>query len=363
VELSGGFDSTTIATIAAEIGDPSELITYALNFPGHDCDESAYIEAAEVHIGVRSRRLDALAVDPYDFSGSCRDSLDLAVLADTEWCTPLLRLAASDSCRVVLTGQGGDHALQGSPRAVTYNFLAMHKVRSAWRSLKNERCPKRVAIVALAQGMVLGHAARHESGVVARLLSRYSRFRLARQDDSARTFLGPSLRECLSASVPPDTGADPFDVARSRRRRHYTGGMNYFIGSWDDSAIDGGIEYRHPFLDVRVIEFVVRLGEDVIAAGGRSRSLHRQAFGDVLPQPTLDRTDKAAFDIPWMNAALRPALFVGESENETLSAFIDQDALRASTAAYTTDASLEFDTWSWWGAVAVGLWSLNCPPS
>lgn len=363
IQLSGGFDSTTVAGLARTATGPSSLITYALTFPGQECDESVYIDAAEAHFQLRSRRLNALDTPPFDFARACRDALGVPLLPDNQWATPLAQMAASDGCRAVLTGQGGDHALCGDIGAVADDLFEQGQFRNAWHITRRDGQRGRSRVRGLARGIARAHVLHHETSLAARLLARRTSRKEARYDNSTLELLGPALRQFVIPREPRSRGSGRFDLARHERRYSYTGAGNYFIELWDQTAIDGGVEYRHPFLDVRVIEFVSRLGENVIAAGGQRRGLHRRAFGDILPALTLDRNDAAIFDRPWIDAALAPAQLVCDADNELLRTLIDQSALRKHTATCATDPLASFNMWRWWGAVAVGLWALNYLPS
>jgi hypothetical protein len=139
--------------------------------------------------------------------------------------------------------------------------------------------------------------------------------------------------------------------------------LDYVIDSWDSTAVDASIEYRHPFLDVRLIELLCQLGEDVIGVDGLVRGLHRRTFGDLLPQPTLNRTDKAYFTQPWVSAAIPWAQLVCEADNERLDIHLNRHLLREHTDAFSENASANRNVFHWWTAVAIGLFLLGVESS
>ena len=309
-------------------------------------------------LGVSTRSESSLTTSP----GGATTPCGFRRCPDNQWAGPLAQLAVDDECRVVLTGQGGDHALYGDLRAVADDLVERGELSAAWRLLGNDTTRVRVKVRALVRGVVLKQVARRELGPVARLVARGASARQHQQAESTRALLGPVLRDLVVTRERRSPGDQRFDQPRSLRRSHYTGSMSYFVELWDETATDGGIEFRHPFLDVRVIELVSRLGEDIIGWGGQARGLHRRAFGDLLPRRTLDRSDKALFNRPWIDAALKPAHLVCDAGNDSLSLLLDLPALREQTEALATEPMPSLNLWHWWGAVAIGLWALNCDP-
>jgi asparagine synthase (glutamine-hydrolysing) len=58
------------------------------------------------------------------------------------------------------------------------------------------------------------------------------------------------------------------------------------------------IEARVPFLDHRLVEFVVSLPEDMKLSGGLTKRVLRDAMQGVLPERVRMRTDKLGFVTP-----------------------------------------------------------------
>jgi len=75
----------------------------------------------------------------------------------------------------------------------------------------------------------------------------------------------------------------------------------------DRNSMAWSLESRLPFLDHRLIEWVVSLPVDVKLYGGRTKALMRDALRDVVPDAILDRRDKMGFATAqeiWMRGAL-----------------------------------------------------------
>lgn len=68
------------------------------------------------------------------------------------------------------------------------------------------------------------------------------------------------------------------------------------------------IESRLPFLDMRVVEFLVRLPARLKLQNGLSKVILREAMRNVLPEPIRMRTDKMGFVTPqdqWLRESWR----------------------------------------------------------
>lgn len=71
------------------------------------------------------------------------------------------------------------------------------------------------------------------------------------------------------------------------------------------------IESRVPFLDYRLVEWLVSLPAEVKLAGGQTKAVMRQALRGLVPDAILDRRDKMGFVTAqevWMRDTLRPAI-------------------------------------------------------
>ena len=72
-----------------------------------------------------------------------------------------------------------------------------------------------------------------------------------------------------------------------------------------------GMEVSYPFLDVRIVDFLLRTPPDALYTNGRPKALVREALSDILPPAIRDRTDNPA-----------PAALVDSSLREHGAAFL-----------------------------------------
>jgi asparagine synthase (glutamine-hydrolysing) len=79
----------------------------------------------------------------------------------------------------------------------------------------------------------------------------------------------------------------------------------------DRNSMAFSIEARLPFLDARLVEFLLSLSADQKLHNGQSKFILRQAMTTILPASVKNRTDKMGFVTPqdeWLRQDLRPHL-------------------------------------------------------
>lgn len=109
--LSGGIDSSIIATVAARCNP--EISTYAIGFPGFTGDESMHAEAVARHLGTRHRTFAFDRSRFHELLPQVANALDEPI--GDQATLPLYWLCreASKDVKVVLSGEGGDELFGG----------------------------------------------------------------------------------------------------------------------------------------------------------------------------------------------------------------------------------------------------------
>ncbi len=85
----------------------------------------------------------------------------------------------------------------------------------------------------------------------------------------------------------------------------------------DRNSMAHGIEARVPFLDHRLVEFTIGLGNEHKMVGSWTKSVLRQALRGLMPEVICDRRDKLGFTTPeqeWFRGPLRAAILDGVEE-------------------------------------------------
>lgn len=294
-QLSGGLDSSTVVGVAHALGVTSPA-TYSLVYPDvPSADESVFIDAVAQRCGARSVRwpvrpgpVQGLEV----FAGASRTG-DLADMATGHWLqAPLLRRVRADGHQVSLTGCGGDEWLTGSLFRVPA-LLRQGRVCAAWRfAVECYRDP----------WLDPGAATMLRTTAVALLPeSAKTMLRAARGPAAPPPWITPALarRAGLAARMRAAFGRVPGDrhpVVRESLVRLTSGEGAFVRDALDRMGEAAGVELRHPFLDRRVVEFLIGLPDHLRWRHGVHRYLLRQTFGAVLPDAVRSRLDKPDID-------------------------------------------------------------------
>jgi asparagine synthase (glutamine-hydrolysing) len=91
---------------------------------------------------------------------------------------------------------------------------------------------------------------------------------------------------------------------------------------WEDrNSMAHGIEARVPFLDHRLVEFSIALGDRHKIVHGDTKRVLRRAMAGILPQSIVNRRDKLGFATPeqsWFRGPLRSVLEAGVEDTLAL---------------------------------------------
>jgi asparagine synthase (glutamine-hydrolysing) len=128
---------------------------------------------------------------------------------------------------------------------------------------------------------------------------------------------------------------------------------------WEDrNSMAHGIEARVPFLDHRLVEFSIALGDRHKIVGGDTKRVLRSAMGGVLPEIVRNRRDKLGFTTPeeeWFRGPLREMVRAGVEQ--TLACYpglLNAVGVRAH-AADMLEARRPVD-FSLWRIISLGIW-------
>jgi asparagine synthase (glutamine-hydrolysing) len=92
----------------------------------------------------------------------------------------------------------------------------------------------------------------------------------------------------------------------------------------DRSSMTHGVEARVPFLDHRLVEFSIGLGDRHKIVGGDTKRVLRRAMDGILPEKIVNRRDKLGFATPeqeWFRGPLRSRIEAGVED--TLARYPD----------------------------------------
>lgn len=305
IELSGGWDSSTVALVANELhaaGGGRDFQLSSALFPDDPLsDETPYIEAMERQLGRASLKR-PLELAPFDLLAQAMKESRHPWRRD-DWRT----IGASSTHRVTLTGDGGNETLGGmfasGPAMLADAFLT--------------RRPRPVT----SRELLAGVARPHVRPVLPR------RIRVAR-------------------SVPPAAWLDPDFVRRTslverfvdaESTERYTTlrrlGILSWLNSWTvhqsydlSGELDRGryVELRNPLQDVRLVRLALRLPARVMGSlHTNARHLHRCTYGSSLPALVTERTMGIGFQSVRVRELQRLMGGLGEARRLRVAGWVD----------------------------------------
>lgn len=290
-ELSGGMDSSSIVCISdslRSVGDPGtdKLIDTISYFEDSEPEwnERPYVTAVEFQRkkqGIHVARTFSEHCFQSDFVKSADYLLPGADRAFREREQFLEEMLDGREYRVVLSGIGGDEVLGGAPSAVPTladylvhgRLVHLMKQAVAW-SLSNQ--VPMLWLLAQTTRFTRDAYLRPDAGfsippwVTKHTLDTYSEYDRVRGQQRLQIGRYPSrynsalawasIKETLARKVPP----------RLVRR-----------------------EYRYPYLDKDLVEFLIHVPPEQLAGPGRRRALMRSALKGIVPEEILERKQKA----------------------------------------------------------------------
>jgi asparagine synthase (glutamine-hydrolysing) len=330
--LSGGLDSSVIASIAQRVGT-GPLDTFSVSFSDAAFDESPYQRGMATRLGT------AHQVAPASYADIARVFPE--IIWHTE--TPVLRTAPApmfllsrlvrqNGYKVVLTGEGADEFLAG------YDIFKEAKVRRFWARQPESTCRPR-----LLQGLY---------GDIPRMSSAGSEFRAAffrhrltdvdapdyshaiRWRNTSRTqrFFSEQLageiaaaRESEGQELEYPSAFDSWGpLSRSQYLEATTFLSPYLLSSQGDRMMMAhSVEGRFPFLDHRVVEFCNRLPARFKLRALRDKYLLRKLSREWLPGEIAQRPKR-----PYRAPIHR--CFSGVAAPDYVQELLSPSALRAS---------------------------------
>jgi len=290
-ELSGGVDSSSIVCMADSIRRSDQnhkglvdTVSYYSDLEP-SWDERPYFSRVEEYRRKVGVHIDVSSFDSVFQPASLTHGIPLLPGLDrntVEMESVFESAVGPKRGRVILSGIGGDELLGGVPTALPElaDLLTSGRViRTIARSI--EWC-----IVS--------------NTPLVRLLSEAVRFTVnlyfpsRNSQDENPPWLSPRLRRLLKHPWTYPAGRSPHEAASASA-------INSGRAWWQIVAslphlaprVFGPYEYRYPFLDRDLVDFLHAIPREQLVRPGRRRSLMRRAFKGILPEEILERKRKA----------------------------------------------------------------------
>lgn len=315
--LSGGLDSTSIASVLASSTDEHEVRAFTAYYTGTgDVDERPYIK----HLLDRYNQVQPQEISPTDADVAL--ALDTIVgLMDAPMPSSsyisqyfVMGLAAKHGVKVVLDGQGSDEMLGG------YMHSLYRVIGGCIKQGRYQQAFKELQVHAQRQG----YPSSKKLSVLAKSLLAASRGE-------------QSLYETEFRHTYPWLMRQPSSTYPLRLTMPESGRLNDFLHNLlrvtllptllhteDINSMAFSIESRVPFLDHRLVDLSFRMPTEHKVFHGETKRVLRAAMRGIVPDQILDRRDKTGFITPGHIKWLRGQLaFTLEGSWSMLDSFID----------------------------------------
>jgi asparagine synthase (glutamine-hydrolysing) len=345
--LSGGIDSSAIATTVAHLGhDHQKTVTAYFDDAGFD--ERPYARAVIERTGAQAHWVSFTADDLVENLAAIVQAQG-EPFGSTSICAGwyVMRKARDAGLKVMLDGQGGDEILAG------YRAYFGYRLSDLVRQGRLREATAELSAFGAVNGPRWAAVALVSPHVPERLrLSARARLR------GSATLVHPDLRG-LDTS-PGGNGAVFPD--RLRRQLHLVltrRGLPELLRYEDRNSMAHSLEARVPFLDHRLVELMFSLDGGELIHRGETKSVLRRALADLLPPVVRKRRDKLGFVTPearFLRGALgRLAADVFASRSFAERGFVDAPAARRRLERHRKgelDAGFEL-----WRALNLELWA------
>lgn len=356
--LSGGLDSSTIVClmselIAAEPDARQHTFTCAFDHPG--LDEWTYAKAVIEQCGTISHVVSPSAEDLWSVIDDMiwhQDEPFGSTSIFAQW--SVFAEARAAGVTVMLDGQGADEQLAG------YHPMLGSALAGHARRLRLQRLAHEIAAIRRRHGTSLE---RITGLVLASLLPQQLFIPLLKLTGRrpvpawmAPGFAPLSSNEQSALRVPAIPGASPLGVMCTHQLT--TTSVPMLLHFEDRNSMAHSIEARVPFLDYRVAELTIALGEAHKLVDGETKALLRRAMSSILPAKVAGRQDKLGFPTPeetWFKGPLRERVLAGVDEAvEAYPGIFAADAARC-FARDMLDGRVPF-SFALWRIVCFGRW-------
>jgi asparagine synthase (glutamine-hydrolysing) len=225
-----------------------------------------------------------------------------------QWC--VFAEARRAGLKVMLDGQGADEQLAGYHGCFPYYFAALIRQRRLLmllRAIIERQMWHGVSVNEQARAFLLPLLPRRLAAWLRR-----ERHALVQHDwlggEALQPFLNHSAFEIARESIgrPAIRGIGDLCVVLTQ-----SSNLTMLLHWEDRNSMAHGIEARVPFLDHRLVQFAIALGDRHKMVGGDTKRVLRRAMKGILPDKVCGRRDKLGFATPeeaWFRGPLRDAV-------------------------------------------------------
>ena len=360
--LSGGLDSSAIVSLIdrqfAREGGNNRLNTISACYDDATVDERPFIEAVvkatktnphyvfprDEDVMASAERITWHQDEPYGSS---------SIFA--QWC--VFEQAGREGIKVMLDGQGADEQLSGYHGGFHY-YLASLLRRGRYIALLKTMFERHRF-----HGLSLALQLRP---LIPPILPARFRSLLLRQRPALAYHDWLESDAFCGAGFPPSTfeavlereGLGPIRDIGDLCVSLILANLPMLLRYEDRNSMAHGVEARVPFLDHRLVEFSIGLGERHKMVGGDTKRVLRVAMAGIMPDKICQRRDKIGFATPeqaWFRGPLRAGIEAGVEETLRRYPGLLNPSSTRGLVADMLDGRRPVD-FTLWRIVNVGMW-------
>lgn len=307
--LSGGYDSSLITAIAAQISD-EPVKTFTIGFGEKDYNEAEYAAEVSKHLGTDHTVRYIGEDEMYELVESIPDYFDEPMADSSQIPTMLVSKLAREKVTVALSGDGGDEFFCG------YNIY--DKVGQAQKLDAIGGAVDKLFDVTKLKGSSLYNKIPFEVKVISD-----NRNKLTKTQISAAGYIDAATKFVLcNEGIPCKYEIeDRYDVDNWQVKRMLLDMDTYLcediLTKVDRASMKYSLESRCPILDKDVMEYSYRISHDFKYHNGEKKYILKDITHDYIPKELLDRP-KTGFGVPldkWMRGPLKEQLLAYSDES------------------------------------------------
>lgn len=317
--LSGGLDSSSIVCLMADMlgreRAGARVNSISACYSDKSVDEKPFMEAVVSRTGARPIYVFPRPEDLFDKAGDITWHQDEPFGSSSvfaQW--SVFEAAREAGVKVMLDGQGADEQLAG------YHFCYMYYMSDLIRRGKFLTVLRTMAERRIVHGASLTDQTQRFIGPV--LPAPIRAFLLRHRERTIRHdwMNSEALRYVRSAASAPEmasalNGLPPVsDIGSLCVALTLSSNLQKLLHWEDRNAMAHSVEARVPFLDHRLVEFSLALGNDHKIVRSDTKRVLRRAMQSIIPSVVAERRDKLGFATPeqsWFRTRLAPLVLEG----------------------------------------------------
>ncbi len=360
--LSGGLDSSSIVAVQSKIrpADAEPVQAISAVFPDTPVDETKFIDAAIERSGAQSTRVTLSPEHVFeDVEAIVRTQDEPYGSTSIHAQYHVFRKAREIGVKVMLDGQGADEILGGYHGCFDFHYMRL--IRQAQLLSLIQTLQERKNWHGVSRRQQLWLFSQRLPPPFRQLLRPPGRGAPPPPAWMATDLLQPhapieggvAAQACAREGLPVARTLGDYCVTLAR-----TTNLPMLLRYEDRNSMAHSIEARVPFLDHRLVEFALQLGDQHKIVGGDTKRVLRSAMADILPDPIRFRRDKLGFATPeelWFKGPLRSKVEAGVEETLTLYPGLLDPAETRRLTRQVLDGERPFD-FTLWRILVFGVW-------